>query len=73
LRIQWPREIKLEVINEALKHGFSIRQLGSQKEAMLFRFSLYRFLRTNTQTHMAISIEDNKVILTKTPEIKSLN
>jgi hypothetical protein len=72
LRIQWPKEIKLEVIHEALNHGSSTRILGSQKEAKLFRFSLYRFIRDNSQAHLAISIEDNKVILVKTPEIKSL-
>jgi hypothetical protein len=70
MRISWPKESKLDFISEALTDGYAERFLGSEREAKLFRYSLYRLLNSyENGQRLIISLNGCKLTLTKPPNI----
>jgi len=70
MRLSWSKEAKEDFISEALVSGHAERFLGSEREAKLFRFSLYRLLHTNGNNQPLIAtISGRKITLIKPPII----
>lgn len=69
MRQFWPKEAKLDFITEALNNNHAERYLSSEREAKLFRFSLYRLLHSLGHQHLTVSLSGRKLTLTKPSSI----
>jgi hypothetical protein len=70
MRLSWSKEAKLDFISEALVNNQAERFLSSEREAKLFRFSLYRILHSNGHhQYLSISQSGRKLTLVKSPNI----
>src|SRR5260370_24674493 len=61
-RLAWPRDLIHSLVNEAETRGSAFVELGSPREAELFRFAVYNFRRkTDLGKGLGIAI-DNKIV-----------
>ena len=69
----WSSEMIRELLALAGAQGSAQAELANAREAALFRFAIYTFRRKNRiGNDISITIEDNKVMLVKRPEIPTI-